>query len=71
MLAGKGAGVEMGLHGDAIQSSVQAGLVALPSLAHSQTGLEVAVVGAVIEAVVHDMALFNEVSSCPMYAQVA
>ena len=60
---------KMGLHRDVNQSSFQAGLVAMASWAHPQTVLEVAVVAAVTEAIVHELSFSDEVSSCQIYAQ--
>ena len=62
MITGNGAGLEVGLHGNAIQMSVQAGLVAFPAWAQSERILEIAAITALSEAVFHEIAFVGEVS---------
>ena len=62
MFTGSGAGIEEGLHGNALQTSVQAGLVAFPAWAQSQRILEIAAITALSEAVFHQIAFAGEVS---------
>lgn len=71
VLSGNGVGVEMGLHGDLIQSPAGlGGLVALPSWTQSQVILEVAAITALIEAAIHDCVFVAEVSlSCLLLIQ--
>lgn len=62
MFTGHGASFEVGLHGNALQMSVQAGLVAFPAWAQSEQILEIAAITALSEAVFQEIALVEQVS---------
>ena len=69
VFTGSGAGVGVGLHGNAVQTSFQAGLVAFPVWAQSEQILEIAAITAVSEALFHEIAFAAEVSlSCHISA---
>lgn len=62
VFSGNGAGYSVGLHGETIQSALQAGLVVFPAWAQSQRILEIAAITAFIEAVCQEVSVVVEVS---------
>ena len=62
MFSGNGTGYSVGLHGENIQSALQAGLVVFPAWAQSQRILEIAAITALIEAVCREVSFVVEVS---------
>ena len=62
VFTGNGGGFEVGLHGNAFQTSVQAGLVAFPAWVQSESILEIAAITALSEAFVQEFVLVGQVS---------